>query len=404
MLGNHLDPKREIVIVAGARTPFAKFCGSYSSLTATDLAVHASKAAVDRSQISVEQIDHVIMGNVMQSSRDAAYLARHVGLRVGIPKEIPAYTVNRLCGSGFQALINAAHEILLGRAKIVLAGGSENMTQTPHVIRGYRHGFKMGPSKLEDALQEGLTDSYNRMPMAITAENLAKQYKISRAQCDEFALQSQLKTQAAFDAGYFKDEICQIEVPAGKGKNTLLDRDEHPRRDMQLKDVEKLPPVFQKDGVVTAGNASGICDGAAALIVTSKYEAQRRDLPILGEIKSYGVTGCDPDIMGIGPVAASRKALLDFGKTLKDMDLIEVNEAFASQTLAVVSELGIDQKKLNVNGGAIAIGHPLGASGSRIALSSLLELRRRQQRWTLVSACIGGGQGIAMILENPQWK
>ncbi|MEZ4704988.1 MAG: acetyl-CoA C-acetyltransferase [Bdellovibrionota bacterium] len=404
MLGNHFDQNREIVIVAGARTPFGKFCGSFSSLTATDLGVCAAKATIERAGISPQDIDHVIVGNVIQSSADAAYISRHVGLRCEIPIEVPAYTVNRLCGSGFQSIINAAFEILLGRAKMVLAGGAENMTQAPHVIRGYRLGFKMGHANLQDSLQEGLTDSYNRLPMAITAENLAKKYDLSRQECDAFALKSSQHASRAKQEGFFDREIVPVEVKGPKGQTTLVSTDEHVREDATLEALGKLPPVFLKDGVVTAGNASGMCDGAAMVLVTSRYEAKKRNLPILGVVKSYGVAGCDPDIMGIGPVPAARMALNEFGKTIKDMDLIEVNEAFAAQTLAVVRELGIDQNKLNVNGGAIALGHPLGCSGTRITLTTLHELARANKRWALVSACIGGGQGIALVLENPSWN
>lgn len=390
---------REIVIVHGARTPFGTFCGSLKDLSANDLGVIAAKEALKRSNISPQDVDQVIFANVAQTSNDAIYCARHVGLKAGVPKEVPALTVNRLCGSGFQAIVSAAEQILLGRSKIVLAGGTENMTQAPHVIRGARMGIPLGKSTMEDYLWEALTDSYNGMPMAITAENLAVKYEISRKDSDEFALRSQQLTKAAQDAGWLDEEIVPVQIKTKKGVRTFS-KDEHPRPDTTLEVLATLPSVFKKDGIVTAGSASGICDGAAAVIVMDKSEADRRGLSYLGKLVAYGVSGCDPDIMGIGPVPAARNALNDFGKTLGDIDLIEVNEAFAPQTLAVERELGINRDKLNVNGGAIALGHPLAASGARITLSLLLELRRRKKRWGIGSACIGGGQGMAIIVEN----
>lgn len=389
---------KEVVIVAGARTPFGTFCGGFSDISATDLAVAASKEAIRRAKIKPEEIHDVIFGNVMQTSADAAYIARHVGLKSGIPKEVPALTVNRLCGSGFQAIVSAAEQIQLGRASIVLAGGTENMTQAPYVIRGARKGLLMGSAPMADALQEGLTDSYNGMPMAITAENLAVKYGITREESDALGFRSQKLAKEAIEAGRLAEEIVSVETKDGKGKPIVISRDEHPRPETTMEELKKLPSLFKKDGLVTAGVASGICDGAAALIVMAKDEADRRGLSYLGKLASYGITGCDPDIMGIGPVPASRQALSAFGKTVGDMDLIEINEAFAPQVIAVERELGINREKLNVNGGAIALGHPLGASGARISLSLLLELRRRKKKYGLGAACIGGGQGIALIL------
>ncbi|HLG19097.1 MAG TPA: acetyl-CoA C-acetyltransferase [Bdellovibrionota bacterium] len=390
---------REVVLVHGARTPLGTFCGAFTNISATDLAVVASKEAMRRSRVKPEEIDQVIFGNVLQTSPDAVYCARHVGLKAGVPKEIPALTLNRLCGSGFQAIVAAAEQVLLGRAKIVLAGGTENMTQAPHTVRGARLGLPLGKSSMNDYLWEALLDSYNNLMMANTAENLARKYKITREEADQFALRSQQMTKAAQEAGRLGEEIVAVETRDKKGKPVVVAKDEHPRSDATMEGLAKLPPVFEKNGIVTAGNASGICDGAAALVVMAKDEADKRGISYLGTLVAYGVSGCDPDIMGIGPVPAARKALTDFGKTLGDIDLIEVNEAFAPQTIAVERELGIAREKLNVNGGAIALGHPLGASGARITLSLLMELRRRKKRWGLGSACIGGGQGIAVILE-----
>ncbi|MCB0307855.1 MAG: acetyl-CoA C-acetyltransferase [Bdellovibrionales bacterium] len=393
---------REVVILAGARTPFGAFCGALRHYTATDLGVIASKQALVRSGINADEIDHVIFGNVIQSSPDAAYLARHIGLKSGVPIETPALTLNRLCGSGFEAIIHGAKEILLGEAKFVLAGGTENMTQAPHQIWNAREGIPLGKGKMTDSLWEGLRDSYNGLPMGVTAENLAKKYDIERQVSDQFSLESQEKTKLAKEKGHFKDEIVPIELKR-KNETILLEHDEHPRPQTSLEALSKLKPVFDPKGIVTAGSSSGISDGAAAVILTTKEEAERRHLPYLGTLKAYGVVGCDPDFMGIGPAPAARKALLSLEKTVADMDLIEVNEAFAPQVIAVERELGIRRDKLNVNGGAIALGHPLAASGTRICLSLLLELNRAKKRFGLASACIGGGQGIAIIVESAQF-
>jgi len=390
---------REVVIVNGARTPFGTFCGAFTETSATDLGVAAAKEALKRSNVKPQDIDHVIFGNVLQTSPDAVYCARHIGLKAGIPKEVPALTINRLCGSGFQAIVSAAEQILLGRAKVVLAGGTENMTQAPHTIRGARVGIPLGKASMGDYLWEALLDSYNGLMMAHTAENLAVKYDITRAEADQFSLRSQQLTKTAIESSRLQEEIVPVEVKISRGKTVVVSKDEHPRLDSTIEGLSKLSPVFKKDGIVTAGNASGICDGAGAVVLMAKDEANRRGLKYLGKLLAYGVCGCDPDIMGIGPVPAARLALIHAGKTLSDMDLIEVNEAFAPQTIAVERELGINREKLNVNGGAIALGHPLGASGARITLSLLLELIRRQKRWGLGSACIGGGQGIALIVE-----
>lgn len=394
-------PSTEIVIAAGARTPFGAFMGSFLDLSATDLGVIASKAAIKQSGFSPEEIDQTIFGNVIQTSSDAAYLARHVGLKSGLRIKTTALTLNRLCGSGFQSVLTAAEQILLGQANVVLAGGSENMSQSPYLLQRFRQGYRLGNNVAVDSLQSGLTDSYNGLPMGITAENLAKKYTITRKQSDEFSLQSQIKTKEAFEKGVFDDEVSPVTIQQKK-KEMIIRQDEHPRFDTSIEMLTKLKPVFDKNGIVTAGSSSGIVDGAASLIVTTKHEVIRRGLPYLGKIISHGIAGCEPDIMGIGPVPAVRKALVSCGKTVRDMDIVEVNEAFAPQVLSVVKELGIDQKKLNVNGGAIAVGHPLAATGTRMILTALLELKRRNKRYALVTACIGGGQGIALVLENDQ--
>ncbi len=390
---------REIWIVGAKRTAFGTFGGALKDQTATDLAVAASKAALAEAKVDPANVDEVIFGNVQQTAADAIYLARHVGLRSGVPVPSPALTLNRLCGSGFQAVVSAAQQILLGEAEIVLAGGTESMSQAPHVVRGARWGLPLGKAgALGDTLWDALTDSYTGMPMAITAENLAVEYKISREACDEYALRSQKAWAAWMESGRFSAEIAPIELATKKGPVKFI-LDEHPRPQTTLEALAKLAPVFKKDGVVTAGNASGICDGAAALVICSREAAERRELKPLAKIVNWGVAGCDPRVMGIGPAPAARKAFARSGLTVDDMDLIEVNEAFAAQYLAVEKELGLPRDKTNVDGGAIALGHPLGASGARITTHLVHELRRRGARYGLGSACIGGGQGIAIIVE-----
>ncbi len=389
----------EIVFIAAKRTAFGTFNGALSKLTATDLGVHAAKAALKQAGIPTGDVNHIIFGNVLQSSADAIYLARHVGLRSDIPQEVPAVTVNRLCGSGFEAITAGAREILVGDAEVVLCGGTESMSQAPHVVRGGRDGFAFGRSpKLEDTLWECLTDSYTGFPMAITAENLAEQYEISREACDEYAARSQATWAAANEAGRFAEEIAPLEIKTRKATITF-DTDEHPRAST-AEQLGKLRPVFKKDGVVSAGNASGICDGAAATIIATADYVKRNNITPIARLVQWGVSGCDPNIMGIGPVPAARIALERAGLGIGDMDLIEVNEAFAPQYLAVEKALELPREKTNVNGGAIALGHPLGASGTRITNHLLYELQRTGGRYALGSACIGGGQGIAVIVER----
>ena len=372
----------------------AEYNGSFSDTSAIDLAVVAAKGALERSGFAPDEMDHVVVGNALQTSGDAIYGARHVGLKAGVPKQVPALTLNRLCGSGIQSIITAAEQIQLGEAKTVLAGGMENMSQAPHVIRGARKGFKLGQGAIEDSLMVALLDSYSGLYMAQTSDNLARKYNISREEQDRFALRSQKCAGEAMTSGRLKDEIVPVTV-GRKGEQVTAD--DHLRPDTTMEGLAKLKPAFAKDGFVTAGNASGIVDGAAMVVVTGDGAGKKKPL---GRVVSWGIAGCDPDIMGIGPVPATKIALKKAGLKLDDIDLIEINEAFAGQILAVMKELGINEEKLNVNGGAIALGHPLAASGTRLVLTLLYELRRRKQRYGLASACIGGGQGIAMIVES----
>jgi acetyl-CoA acyltransferase 2 len=391
---------KSIVIVGAKRTPFGTMLGALSGLSATDLAVHASKAALEQSGIEKKELGHVIVGNVMQTSADAIYCARHVGLKAGLPIETPALTVNRLCGSGFQAIVNGAEQLLLGETQAVLVGGTENMTQSPFILRGARSGWQFGKAPpVEDSLWTALTDSYTGTPMAITAENLSVKYGISRQECDAFALASQQRWAAANEAGRFRSEMAPIELQSKKGTTTFA-VDEHPRPQTTLETLAKLAPVFKKDGVVTAGNASGICDGAAALVLVTEEYAKQHNLKPLARLVQWGVAGVDPSIMGIGPAPAIRTALARADLKQTDIDLFEVNEAFAPQYLAVEKELGLDRAKTNVDGGAIALGHPLGASGARITTHLVYELARRGGRYAVGSACIGGGQGIAVVIER----
>ena len=390
---------KSVVIVNGARTPFGNFGGALRDVTAIDLGVAAAKGALKRSGVAADKIDQVVFGNVMQTSADAIYGARHVGLKAGCRIETPGLTLNRLCGSGLQAIISGAEQILLGEAEYVLAGGMENMSQAPHVIRGARWGLPLGMSKLEDSLWEGLTDSYNGMPMAITAENLARQYEITREQSDEFSLRSQQAAVKAMNDGFYAEEIVPVEVSDRKG-SALIDKDEGPRPDASLEKLAKLPARFKKDGVVTAGSASGITDGAAAVVLTSMAQAERDGLQPLGRLIAWGVVGVDPDVMGIGPAFAIPQALERADLRLDDMDLVEINEAFAPQVLACMDELSLEAGRVNPNGGAISLGHPLGASGARLAYTLLHELHRRKRKYGVASACIGGGQGIAAVVES----
>ena len=394
----------DIAIVSGARTPMGRYCGKLRDFTAMDLAAVASQEAIRRSGVDPKEFDHAVFGNAQQTSGDSLYGARHVALKAGLPIETPALTVNRLCGSGMQSLVNAAQMIQLGEASTVLAGGMESMSQAPHVIRGARWGLGLGEGKMEDSLMVALLDTYCGLYMANTAELYAEQQGITRQMMDEFALQSQQKAGEAQKACRLGEEITPVALKNRKGEPTgeTFDKDDHLRPETTMEGLAKLKAAFGKNGTVTAGNASGIVDGGAAVVMMTLDQTQKRGLKPMGRIVSWGIAGVDPKIMGSGPVPASRAALKKAGLKLEDIDLIEVNEAFAGQYLAVEKELGLDRNKVNVNGGAIALGHPLGATGTRLVITLLYELRRRKAKYGLATACIGGGQGIAMIVENLQ--
>ncbi len=388
----------EIWILSAKRTAFGTFGGALKDLSATDLAVESAKAAIAQAKISPEDVQHVVYGNVIQTAADAIYLPRHIGLKSGVPVPVPALGVNRLCGSGFQALVTGAQIMLNGEADVVLAGGTESMSQAPHVIRGARWGIPLGKGGLEDSLWSALTDSYTGDPMAMTAENLAVQYKLSQDEVDEFSVLSQKRFAAAQESGRFAEEIAPIELKSRKGSVTFA-KDEHNRPDTTAESLKKLPKVFKKDGVIHAGAASGICDGAGSFVLATRSWAEKRGLKPIGKLVNWGVAGCDPRIMGIGPAPAIRNLLARAEMTLDQADLFEVNEAFAPQYLAVEKDLGLPREKTNVNGGAIAVGHPLAASGARITAHLVYELKRRGGRYGIGSACIGGGQGIAVLVE-----
>ena len=392
----------DIAIVSGARTAFGRYCGKLRNFTAQELGTIAGKGAIERSGIDAKEFDHVVYGNAQQTSGDALYGARHVALRAGLPIETPALTVNRLCGSGMQAIVNAAQMIELGEANVVLAGGMEAMSQAPFVIRG-RDGFTLAPGgRMEDSLMVALLDSYCGLYMANTAELYGEQQGITRQAQDEFALRSQQTADTAYKAGRLQEELVPVQLRNSKGEPTgeSLNEDDHRRPQTTMEGLAKLKPAFGKNGTVTAGNASGIVDGGAAVVVMSLEETSKRGLKPLGRIVSWGIAGVEPKLMGRGPVPATKLALQKAGVTLDYIDLIEVNEAFAAQYLAVEKELGLDREKVNVNGGAIALGHPLGATGTRLVITLLYELRRRNKKYGLATACIGGGQGIAMIVES----
>jgi acetyl-CoA acetyltransferase family protein len=392
----------EIAIVSGARTPFGRYCGKLRDFTAQELGAIAGKGAIERAGIDPKEFGHAVFGNAQQTSGDALYGARHVGLRAGLPIETPALTVNRLCGSGMQSIVNAAQMVQLGEANIVLAGGMEAMSQAPFVIRG-RDGFTLAPGgKLEDSLMVALLDSYCGVYMANTAELYGEQQGITRQAQDEFALRSQQTADAAYKANRLQEELVPVALRDRKGEPSgeVFTEDDHRRPQTTMEGLAKLKTAFGKTGTVTAGNASGIVDGGAAVVVMSLESAQKRNLKPLGRIVSWGIAGVEPKLMGRGPVPATKIALQKAGLTLDYIDLIEVNEAFAAQYLAVEKELGLDREKVNVNGGAIALGHPLGATGTRLVITLLYELRRRKKKYGLATACIGGGQGIAMIVES----
>jgi len=392
----------EIAIVSGARTPFGRYCGKLKNFTAQELGAIAGKAAIERAGLDAKEFDHAVFGNAQQTSGDALYGARHVALRAGLPIETPALTVNRLCGSGMQAIVNAAQMIQLGEANLVLAGGMEAMSQAPFVIHG-RDGFTLAPGgKLEDSLMVALLDSYCGLYMANTAELYGEQQGITRQMQDEFALRSQQTADAAYEEGRLQQELTPVPLRNSKDEPTgeMFTEDDHRRPQTTLEGLAKLKPAFGKNGTVTAGNASGIVDGGAAVVVMALEAAQKRNLKPLGRIVGWGIAGVEPRVMGRGPVPATKIALQKSGLTLDYIDLVEVNEAFAAQYLSVEKELGLNREKVNVSGGAIALGHPLGATGTRLVITLLYELRRRKKKYGLATACIGGGQGIAMVVES----
>ncbi|KGG80736.1 acetyl-CoA acetyltransferase [Caloranaerobacter azorensis H53214] len=391
---------REVVIVGAARTPIGSFGGSLSKLSAVDLGVAAAKEAIKRVGIKEEMIDEVIVGNVLSAGL-GQNPARQIAINAGLPDTIPAMTINKVCGSGLRAVSMAAQFIMLGDADIILAGGTESMSNAPYIVPKARWGLRMGHSELIDTMiQDGLTDIFNNYHMGITAENIAEKWNISREEQDEFALQSQLKAERAQKEGKFKDEIVPVEVPQRKGEPIIVDTDEYPRHGTTIEKLAKLKPAFKKDGTVTAGNASGINDGAAMLIVMAKEKAEELGIEPLVTIKSYASAALDPKIMGYGPVPATKKALERAGLKVEDLDLIEANEAFAAQSIAVMRDLGLDPEKVNVNGGAIALGHPIGASGARILVTLIYEMIRRKSKYGLATLCIGGGQGAAVVVER----
>lgn len=392
---------KNIVLLQGKRSIFGKFGGSLKDISATNLAVYAAKDCLKTNNINPDQVDHIVLGNVVQSSADSVYTPRHFGLKLGIPQYVPALGVQRLCGSGFQSLITAAQMITTGEASCILAGGTEQMSQIPYIVRNARWGMRMGHQEIEDYLTAALTDQMFNTPMAITAENLAEQYDLDRSQVDAYALQSQERFEKAVQKGWMQKEVTPISISSKKGE-FIADKDEHPKPGAELASLSKLPAVFKKNGVVTAGNASGIVDGAAVNIVTTIEQAEKNSWQPQAKLVSYASVGCDPQIMGIGPVKASQMALEKAGLKMSDMDIIEINEAFAAQYLAVQKELKLENEITNVNGGSIAVGHPLGATGTRIINHLIYELQRRQGKYALGSACIGGGQGIAMIIERFQ--
>ena len=388
----------DVVFLSGVRTGFGSFGGSLKDLSAIDLGALAARQAIERAKVPAAEIGHSVFGNALQTSADAIYGARHIGLKAGLPIEVPAVTVNRLCGSGFEAITQGAQLILLGEADAVLAGGAESMSQAPHVVRGARWGLRLGPGPLEDLLWEALKDPQCGLSMAETAEALATKYQLTRREVDEVALGSQRRAKEAWDACVFQDEVVPVPLKK-KGQTVEFRADEHMRPETTIEALSGLKPYFKQDGLVTAGNASGIADGAAATVIASDAFARARGLKPLGRLVAWAVAGVEPQYMGIGPAPAARKVLAKAGMKLEQMDLVEVNEAFAPQYLAVERELGLDRAKTNVHGGAIAIGHPLAASGTRITIHLLHALRQKGQRFGLGSACIGGGQGAAVIVE-----
>lgn len=390
----------EVVIVAAVRTPIGSFGGSLKDISTVDLGSLVIKNAIERAGLEPEQVDEVIMGNVLGAGL-GQNVARQMSVHAGVPVTVPAFTINKVCGSGLKAVQLAAQAVLCGDAEVVVAGGAENMSQAPYILPNQRWGSRIGNATVVDTmLRDGLTDGFEDYHMGITAENVAEQYGITREDQDSFALQSQKRAVVAVEAGQFKEEIVPVEIPQRRGEPLVFDTDEFPRKDVSLEGLSKLRPAFQKDGSVTAGNSSGINDGAAAVVVMSAEKAKELGVPVLATIKSYASAGLDPKVMGCGPIYASRKALEKAGLTVADLDLVESNEAFAAQACAVAKELNLNLEKVNVNGGAISLGHPIGASGCRILVTLLHEMQKRDAKRGLVTLCIGGGMGTALIVER----
>jgi len=388
----------EVVLVSGARSAIGRLGGAFQNFPASDLAAAVITAAVERAGVKPEQVDQVILGCVGQVMEDG-YIARHAAIKAGLPIEVPAYTVNRICGSGLEAINTAARWIECGDAEVVVAGGVENMTMMPYYVRNARYGYRLGHGQLEDGIQHLLGDPFSKAHMGITAENLAEKFGVSREVQDEYALRSQQRAVAAIQAGKFKDEIVPIEVKVGR-ETKVIDTDEHPRADTTAEALAKLRPAFKEGGMVTAGNASGINDGAAAVVITSRRKADELKLRPRLRLVARAEAGVEPSIMGSGPIPAVRKVMKKSGLALDQMDVVELNEAFASVAAACSQELGLDLERTNPNGGAIALGHPVGATGAILAVKLMYELERRQARYGLVSLCIGGGQGIATVFER----
>ena len=390
---------KDIVICSAVRTAVGRFGGMYQNVSAVDLGVVALKEAMSQAGVKPEQVDEVILGNVLGAGL-GQNVARQIQVHAGIPVEKNAFTINKVCASGLKSVMLAAQAVMCGDSEILVAGGTENMSQGPYLVKDARWGQRMGDGKFVDSMiHDGLMDIFNKYHMGITAENVAEKFGITREAQDQLAFESQDKAQKAIESGRFKDEIVPVPVPQRKGDPKICDTDEHPRFGTTLEALAKVRPAFKKDGTVTAGNASGINDSAAAVVVTSREKAEEMGLPIMASIKSYGWGGVDPSVMGLGPIYATRAAMKKCGCTVDDFDLIEANEAFASQALAVIQELGLNREIINVNGGAIALGHPIGASGCRILVTLLHEMKKRGSKLGLATLCIGGGQGAAMIVE-----
>ncbi|AFQ44909.1 acetyl-CoA C-acetyltransferase [Desulfosporosinus meridiei] len=391
---------RDVVIVSAVRTPVGSFSGALGQIPAAELGAIAIKEAISRAGITPDQVDEVILGNVLQGGQ-GQNPARQAAIKAGVPQEIPSWTLNKLCGSGLKSVVSAAQAIMVGDADIIVAGGMESMSLAPYALPKARTGYRMGNETIVDTMiLDGLTDAFHNIHMGITAENVATQFDISREEQDQYAVISQNRAEAAIKAGKFKDEIVPVSIPQRKGDPIVVSQDEFPRFGVTLEGINKLRPAFKKDGSVTAANASGINDGAGAVVVMAKEKAEELGLTPLATIKSWASAGVDPLIMGTGPIPASRKALEKAGLKIEDIDLVEANEAFASQTLGVAKELQLDREKTNVNGGAIALGHPIGASGTRILVTLLHEMKRSNAHRGLATLCIGGGQGIALIVER----